>query len=121
VVLLTGCTGNLGNQILSRLLKEKSVHLVYALNRCSIRRLLMGSQKRFLDKGLDSSMLHADKMVFLEVENTLLISGLSDEVYDEVRNPYSCFWILFSQLKNDVTIIIHNAWILGFQTFPFVI
>lgn len=37
-------------------------------------------------------MLHADKMVFLEVENTLLISGLSDEVYDEVRNPYSCFW-----------------------------
>ncbi|KAJ3887895.1 male sterility protein-domain-containing protein, partial [Lentinula edodes] len=102
VVLLTGSTGNLGAQILSRLLKESSVHLVYALNRRSTRGSVMERQKkRFLDKGLDSSMLHADKMVFLEGENTLPKLGLSDEVYDEV--------------KNNVTLVIHNAWRLDFN------
>lgn len=91
VVLLTGSTGNLGTQILSRLLKESSVHLVYALNRRSTRGSVMERQKkRFLDKGLDSSILHAGKMVFLEVENTLPKLGLSNEVYDEVRTPCSC-------------------------------
>ncbi|KAJ3758360.1 acetyl-CoA synthetase-like protein [Lentinula raphanica] len=102
VVLLTGSTGNLGAQILSRLLRDCSVRLVYALNRRSIHgSLLARHERRFEDKGLDQAMLHTDKVVFLEGESSLPNLGLSHEVYDELRN--------------NVTLVIHNAWRLDFN------
>ncbi|KAJ4474509.1 acetyl-CoA synthetase-like protein [Lentinula aciculospora] len=102
VVLLTGSTGNLGAQILSRLLRDCSVDLVYALNRPSTLGTMMDRHKRrFADKGLDCSALGTDKLILLEGGNGLPNLGLTDNVYDE--------------LKNNVTIVIHNAWRLDFN------
>ncbi|KAJ3740205.1 acetyl-CoA synthetase-like protein [Lentinula detonsa] len=102
VVLLTGSTGNLGAQILSRLLRDCSVDLVYALNRPSSRgSVLDRHKKRFVDKGLDETMLYMSKLVYLEGQNTLPKLGLFDQVYDE--------------LKDNVTLVIHNAWRLDFN------
>ncbi|KAJ3731308.1 putative aminoadipate reductase [Lentinula guzmanii] len=87
VVLLTGSTGNLGAQILSRLLRDCSVDLVYALNRPSSRgSVLDRHKKRFVDKGLDETMLYMNKVVYLEGQNTLPKLGLLDQVYDEVQS-----------------------------------
>lgn len=88
VVLLTGSTGNLGSQILSLLLENRSVHRVYTLNRPSTHTSLLDRHKeRFLDKGLDMSLLNTDKLVCLEGQSTLPKMGLSDEAYDEVGLP----------------------------------
>lgn len=87
-VLLTGSTGNLGSQILSLLLGNRSVYRVYTVNRPSTHTSLLDRHKeRFLDKGLDMSLLYTDKLICLEGQSTLPKMGLSDEAYDEVGLP----------------------------------
>ncbi|KAG6896169.1 putative NRPS-like protein biosynthetic cluster, partial [Termitomyces sp. T32_za158] len=103
VVLLTGSTGNLGSQILAELLLDPSVERVYALNRAakSSDSILERHTERFVDKALDLELLRSDRLIFVEGDTAIIRLGLSDELYNEIRNS--------------VTIIIHNAWRLDFN------
>ncbi|KAF9463989.1 putative nonribosomal peptide synthetase [Collybia nuda] len=102
VVLLTGSTGNIGAQILSDLLGDKTVDRVYALNRPS------GSQTsaerhraRFEDKDLDVSPLDTTKLVLVEGDTSEEHLGLDKATYEEIRDS--------------VTVIVHGAWRLDFN------
>ncbi|KAH9475986.1 putative NRPS-like protein biosynthetic cluster [Psilocybe cubensis] len=108
VVLLTGSTGNLGAQILEALLRNSRATRVYALNRASgmnTKTLKERHVERFVDKGLDITLLESPRLVLLEGDASQKGLGLASEVYD--------------QLLSSVTIIIHNAWKLDFnQSLP---
>ncbi|KAF9475758.1 putative aminoadipate reductase [Pholiota conissans] len=103
VVLLTGSTGNLGAQILESLLRNPKVKTVYALNRRSSgpKSVRERQTERFVDKALDTSLLAAGSLVFLDGETSQKNLGLPNSVYDAVRGS--------------VTTIIHNAWRLDFN------
>ena len=92
VALLTGSTGNLGSQILDSLLRNPKVKTVYALNRpsSSSKSIQERHVQRFLDRGLDSSLLSTDRLVFLEGEASHRNLGLKPEVYKQVRGYHSC-------------------------------
>lgn len=86
VVLLTGSTGNLGAQILESLLHDPRVKTVYTLDRPShgsksLRNRQVG---RFLDKGLNASLLNSPRLVSLECEASHRNLGLDASVYNEV-------------------------------------
>ncbi|KAJ7440958.1 putative aminoadipate reductase [Mycena latifolia] len=104
-VLLTGSTGNLGSQILASLLNDDIVLKVYALNRPSTSptgpTLAERHLKVFNDRGLDAALLRSSKLVFVEGRTAEENLGLSVDLYDEIRNS--------------VTLIIHNAWTLDFN------
>ncbi|KIK57239.1 hypothetical protein GYMLUDRAFT_247199 [Collybiopsis luxurians FD-317 M1] len=101
-VLLTGSTGNLGAQMLETLLAKEEVKRVYTLNRPSSRASMMDRHReRFEDKGLNISLLSSPKLVFLEGETSHEDLGLSQERLNELREH--------------VTMIIHNAWRLDFN------
>lgn len=87
VVLLTGSTGNLGSQILDSLLRNPKVKRVYALNRpsSSSKSIQERHIHRFLDRGLDSSLLSTNRLIYLEGEASHRNLGLKTEVYQEVR------------------------------------
>ncbi|KAG6906942.1 putative NRPS-like protein biosynthetic cluster [Tephrocybe rancida] len=102
VVLLTGSTGNLGSQILADLLLDPSVERVYALNRASAGASMLDRHNvRFEDKALNVDLLQSDRLVFVEGDTALPGLGLQEELYDEIRNS--------------VSVIIHNAWRLDFN------
>ncbi|KAG5721421.1 Linear gramicidin synthase subunit D [Termitomyces sp. T112] len=103
VILLTGSTGNLGSQILADLLLDPSVERVYALNRASTgsASILERHTERFKDKGLDIKLLQSRRLALVEGDATLSRLGLSDQLYNEI--------------KDSVTVIIHNAWRLDFN------
>ncbi|KIM43694.1 hypothetical protein M413DRAFT_443603 [Hebeloma cylindrosporum] len=103
VFLLTGSTGNLGSQILDSLLRNPRVKTVYALNRpsSSSKSIKERHVERFMDRGLDPSLLSTDRLVFLEGEASHRNLGLKTEVYEE--------------LQSRLTTIIHNAWRLDFN------
>ncbi|KAH7879221.1 uncharacterized protein C8R40DRAFT_1166466 [Lentinula edodes] len=102
VVLLTGSTGNLGAQMLASLIPNDAVARVYTLNRSSTRMSMLDRHKeRFQDKSLDTILLSSEKLIFLEGEASQSDLGLQ---YD-----------LYSELLQNVTLIIHNAWRLDFN------
>jgi len=100
VVLLTGSTGNLGSQILDSLLRNPKVKRVYALNRpsSSSKSIQERHIQRFLDRGLDSSLLSTDRLVFLEGDASHRNFGLEKEVYKQVR-CYLLYQNLFLKLN----------------------
>ncbi|KAF5322455.1 hypothetical protein D9619_001794 [Psilocybe cf. subviscida] len=98
--LITGTTGNLGSQIMETLLQDDSVTRIWALNRPSGKPLAKHVE-RFTDKGLNIELLSHPKLVFLESDLTQKNLGLEDAVYQELRN--------------NVTVIMHNAWRLDFN------
>ncbi|KIK64035.1 hypothetical protein GYMLUDRAFT_195812 [Collybiopsis luxurians FD-317 M1] len=101
-VLLTGSTGNLGSQMLVMLLSNEKVERVYALNRPSTQNSIVDRHRgRFEDKLIDINFLASTKLVFLEGECSQLKLGLTDDIYD--------------QLKESLTLVIHNAWRLDFN------
>ncbi|KAF5372278.1 hypothetical protein D9757_009652 [Collybiopsis confluens] len=101
-ILLTGSTGNLGAQMLESLLAKQEVERVYTLNRPSSTASMMDRHRdRFEDKGLDVSLLSSPKLVFLEGETSHDDLGLLHEQ--------------LSELREKVTMIIHNAWRLDFN------
>ncbi|KAJ7455824.1 hypothetical protein FB451DRAFT_1354034 [Mycena latifolia] len=101
-VLLTGSTGSLGSQILASLVKDSRVTKIYAFNRPSAERSLAERhQTIFSDRGLDIALLDSPKLVFVEGEINQPCFGVSQDVYDAMRNS--------------VTVIIHNAWTLDFN------
>jgi len=102
-VLLTGSTGNLGAQLLELLLQDPKVKTVYTLDRpaSGSKSVADRQAQRFADKGLDTTLLNASKLVRLEGEASHKNLGLKSAVYEELRNS--------------VTTIIHNAWRLDFN------
>ncbi|KAF7343921.1 General substrate transporter [Mycena venus] len=108
IVLLTGSTGNLGSQILASLLQDDRVVRVYALNRPSTSgyttegsSFVQRHTATFRNRGLDPALLNSPKLHFVQCETEKKCLGLSTIAYDEIRNS--------------VTLIIHNAWKLDFN------
>ncbi|EJD42005.1 acetyl-CoA synthetase-like protein [Auricularia subglabra TFB-10046 SS5] len=101
-VLVTGTTGGLGTHMLAQLLERKDVWRVYALNRRSPANHLLDRHKAiFADRGLDPDLLDLGKLVILEGDTTRDDLALRPMLYDELRN--------------NVTHIIHNAWPVNFN------
>ncbi|KAJ6534661.1 putative aminoadipate reductase [Mycena vulgaris] len=103
VVFLTGSTGNLGADLLAQLVLHDQFAVVYAFNRPSKKNesLVSRHEKRFNEKGLDCGLLKSEKIVFLEGDTAENQLGLDDLVY--------------KQIQQNVTIIIHAAWRLDFN------
>ncbi|KAJ7698943.1 hypothetical protein B0H17DRAFT_1167813 [Mycena rosella] len=103
VVLLTGSTGNLGADILARLVMHDQVELVYAFNRPSRKdeSLISRHHKRFEQKGLDHGLLDSGKVLFLEG--------------DTVEDQFGLDNLAYNKILNTVTTVIHAAWRLDFN------
>ncbi|KAH7890602.1 putative nonribosomal peptide synthetase [Phlebopus sp. FC_14] len=102
VVLLSGSTGNLGSFVLAQLLKNPIVEKVYALNRPSSSLPMKDRQRSaFIDKGLPIELLDSVKLVYVEADASKEKCGISASLYNEIRD---C-----------ITVIIHNAWRLDFN------
>ncbi|CAO1598011.1 hypothetical protein XANCAGTX0491_001788 [Xanthoria calcicola] len=96
VVLLTGATGGLGSQLVSRLSFNPSISKIYCLLRGHqpLTRLHSSLQDRKLD-------LANSKITALASDLTLSSLGLDDAT--------------FSEIKSSITHIIHAAWPVNFQ------
>ncbi|KAF8486550.1 hypothetical protein JB92DRAFT_3148577 [Gautieria morchelliformis] len=92
-VLLTGSTGSLGSHILEVFSRDDRIHKLYLLNRPSTLPSYARQKQFFLSKGLDETLLLSNKIVWLE--------GDAADVSE--------------QIKNEVNVIIHNAWRLDFN------
>ncbi|KAH0828784.1 acetyl-CoA synthetase-like protein [Lanmaoa asiatica] len=102
VVLLTGTTGGLGSFLLAQLLENPVVEKVYALNRPSASVSIAERQRSaFVDKALPFNLLSSGKLVYIEADVSQDSCGLTSSIYNELRNS--------------VTVIIHNAWRLDFN------
>ncbi|KAJ7103042.1 hypothetical protein B0H15DRAFT_810726 [Mycena belliarum] len=102
VVLVTGTTGVFGSQILAHLLVLPEVSLVYALNRPSSGSSMHHRQLTSFDaNGIDMHLLESPKLKLLEGDLNLLNFGLP------VDN--------FTDIRKNVTSIIHNAWQVNFN------
>ena len=86
-VLITGTTGNLGAQLVDAFLRDARIAKVYTLNRPSSgeKDIKTRHEERFMDKGLDVSLLSDDRLVFLEGDASSGAKlGLTDDIYQEV-------------------------------------
>ncbi|KAJ7052222.1 putative aminoadipate reductase [Mycena amicta] len=101
VILLTGSTGGLGSHILDLLLRHSSLERVYAFNRPSRTPISQRQEAAFRDRALDVELLRSPKLVYLEGDSAREDLGISKQV--------------FAKLKDAVTVIIHNAWVLDFN------
>ncbi|KAG9309639.1 putative aminoadipate reductase [Chiua virens] len=102
VVLLTGSTGGLGSFLLAELLQSSAVQRVFAFNRPSSTKSIEERQKAaFRDRGLPVNLLDSNKIAYVEADAALERCGLPPAQYEEIRNS--------------VTLIIHNAWRLDFN------
>ncbi|KAG6902725.1 hypothetical protein C0995_012389 [Termitomyces sp. Mi166 len=104
IVLLTGSTGNLGSQILARLLEDSRVEKVYAYNRPSragAKTLLQRHHDKFEEVGSDVALLKSEKLVLISGDAAESNLGLDQESYDLLRQT--------------VNVVIHNAWRLDFN------
>lgn len=96
-----GSTGTLGCYILDLLYKRPDVKKIYALNRPG-RSSGVGRQKESLiDRGLDPALVNDPRVECLDVNLEQDRFGLSEVKYNEIRDS--------------VTIIMHNAWRLDFN------
>jgi len=85
-------------------LRDARITKVYTLNRPSSgeKDIKTRHEERFIDKGLDVSLLSDDRLVFLEGDASSGAKlGLTDDIYQEVQGR--------------VNLIIHNAWRLDFN------
>jgi len=88
--------------LLSQLLETPTVERVYALNRPSSSTSIEERQSSaFVDKGLSVDLLNSGKLVHVEADASRDNCGFSPGLYEEIRDS--------------VTIIIHNAWRLNFN------
>jgi thioester reductase-like protein len=87
VVVLTGSTGGLGSYMLASLLQRNDVSLIYAINRPS-RDASSSIQQRqksgFADRGLDVTLLHSEKLVYVVTDTSQDDLGLGTELYQKV-------------------------------------
>ncbi|KAG6806025.1 hypothetical protein H0H92_013018, partial [Tricholoma furcatifolium] len=86
-VLLTGSSGNLGSEILAALVQDLRVEHIYALNRPSVDKV--GIQKRhkrrFVEKGLDPTLISCEKISFLVGNAAQSYLGLGQDQYNELH------------------------------------
>ncbi|KAG1464026.1 hypothetical protein G6F56_005164 [Rhizopus delemar] len=101
VVLLTGATGSLGSFILRDLLKDVTVKKVYCLVRGKESQLYERVVEAFKSRSLDTSLLKTERLEVLPMRLSEPNLGWSKERYN--------------QLKEEVTIIQHCAWLLDFN------
>ncbi|KAJ7633420.1 acetyl-CoA synthetase-like protein [Mycena polygramma] len=101
IILLTGTTGGLGSHILEILLGLTSVERVYAFNRRGRTPVSDRQTEVFAERGLDVKLLSSEKLVYLEGDTTKADLGLPLDVWNTLRNS--------------ITAIIHNAWMLDFN------
>ncbi|KAH7912703.1 putative nonribosomal peptide synthetase [Hygrophoropsis aurantiaca] len=102
VVLLTGSTGGLGSFLLAQLLENPEVTRVYAYNRPSKQSTSDARQAAaFQDRDLSLQLLDSKKLVYLEGDAAQERCGLDANVYEQIRQS--------------VTVVIHNAWRLDFN------
>jgi thioester reductase-like protein len=122
-VLLTGSTGNLGAELLWKLLRDDSVDKIYVFNR-PVRGATSTERhrRRFEDKGFDLALLESPKLVHLSGDFGSERAGLAQRVYDEVSLTkilaFPVSWAndnLGAKLRQEITVIIHNAWALDFN------
>ncbi|KIY03266.1 uncharacterized protein Z520_01733 [Fonsecaea multimorphosa CBS 102226] len=101
-VILTGATGSLGSHILVELLHQPEIHKVYCLVRSSTDE---DAKQRVLsilwDRGLSLPKEHEQRIVALS-------SNLGREDLG-LQQP------MLSELRNSVSLIIHNAWAVNFN------
>lgn len=84
--LLTGTTGGLGSNMLARLLASPTVMRVYAFNRPSRSATSEARQRSAFEKrGLDTSLLSSNKLVYVEGDLNAPTFALNDGLYEEVR------------------------------------
>ncbi|KDQ17952.1 hypothetical protein BOTBODRAFT_171650 [Botryobasidium botryosum FD-172 SS1] len=98
IVLLTGTTGGLGCILLRDLAALPSVARVYAFNRKDRQgRSLRERQATSLEeRGLDPKILDSPKVILVEGDTSVSDLGISSA--------------LFTELRDSVTLVIHNAW-----------
>jgi thioester reductase-like protein len=101
VVLLTGATGSLGAFILRNLLRDPQVKKVYCLVRGKEAELYDRLIKSFKSRHLDISLLNPERVEALPMRLNEPYLGLTKEYYE--------------QLKGEVTIVQHCAWLLDFN------
>ncbi|KAI0298355.1 acetyl-CoA synthetase-like protein [Multifurca ochricompacta] len=86
VYLLTGTTGGLGSNMLAQLLATPSVLHIYAFNRPSGS---ASSESRhrsaFTQRGLDTSLLSSEKLVYVEGDLSAPLLGLDDNLYKKIN------------------------------------
>lgn len=101
VIMLTGTTGSLGSFMLDSLLKDNSVKKVYAVIRGIEDKLMDRLVEAFESRSLDSSLLSTDRLEVLPMHFNDPFLGFGEERY--------------YQLKQEVTIVQHCAWLLDFN------
>ena len=102
VILLTGSTGGLGSYLLASLLSREDVAIVYTFNRPSTMATIKQRQRAaFEDRGLDTALLESEKLIYLEGDTAQPNLLLDDRTYSDIRDS--------------LTVIIHNAWRLDFN------
>ncbi|KAG6835445.1 hypothetical protein H0H93_001393 [Arthromyces matolae] len=104
VVLLTGSTGSLGSEILSKLLENDRVAHVYAFNRPSNRgdTIEERQMKPFRERGLNTDLLRSPKLSYILGDATQPDLGIERDQYN--------------LLRKEVNILIHNAWQVSFAS-----
>ncbi|KAJ7625826.1 putative nonribosomal peptide synthetase, partial [Roridomyces roridus] len=100
VILLTGTTGALGSHILAMLLESASVQR-YALNRPGRTPISERQHDAFVDRGLNTKLISSAKLVYLE----------GDTANSDLSLPAD----IWTELRDTVTAIVHNAWMLDFN------
>ncbi|KAH9933650.1 male sterility protein-domain-containing protein [Epithele typhae] len=100
VILVTGTTGNFGCDLLEALLTDDGVELVYALNRGGSN-ALERQKAAFHSRELDADLLESPKFRMVEGDISRPDFGLQPELLDEIRNS--------------VTVLVHNAWQVNFN------
>ncbi|CAO3610104.1 unnamed protein product [Mucor fragilis] len=101
VVLLTGATGSVGSFILRELLRDSSVEKVYCCVRGEDYQLKDRLVESITSRSLNASMLETDRLEILPMRFDEPLLGFSRERYQ--------------QLKKEVTIVQHCAWLLNFN------
>jgi FlaA1/EpsC-like NDP-sugar epimerase len=89
VVLLTGSTGNLGAELLLRLIQNTNIKTIYAFNRPSSRNVHERHAEKFKDRGVDPTMLMSKKVIYLVGDVSQHEFGLNTEDYENVSVPIS--------------------------------
>ncbi|KAF8512516.1 hypothetical protein JB92DRAFT_3096781 [Gautieria morchelliformis] len=103
VIALTGSTGSAGSSILALLLDRSDVKRIYLLNRKGNERQDIRQAKGFKERGLNPTKLEAKKgsLIYLDIDLARSDLGLKGADYTDLRD--------------NVTHIIHAAWHLNFN------
>ncbi|KAK4510075.1 uncharacterized protein ATC70_006244 [Mucor velutinosus] len=101
VILLTGVTGSLGSFMLRDLLQDPTVDKVYCCIRGKDSQLRDRLVEAFESRSLDTSLLNTNRVEVLPMRFSEPFLGLTEERY--------------YQLKQEVTIVQHCAWLLNFN------